>query len=77
MSFEVGLASRGLRKQPSSLSAPKLFFFAHLEARSVFHDGICTTINGVENGGTLLDRAQLMGHIEAAQWNQPFAPDHS
>lgn len=49
MSLKVGLASRGLRKQPSSLSAPKLFFaFAHLESRSVFYDRIYTTIDGVK-----------------------------
>lgn len=55
--------------QPSLPSAPKLFFFAHLGGRSIFHDSIHTTIDGVEYGDTLLDRAQLMGLIEAAKWD--------
>lgn len=71
-----GALEQGASEATELTFSSKTFFSARLVGRLVVHDRTYTTIDGVENGDTLLDRAQFMGYIAAPQWDQPSAADH-
>lgn len=58
------------------LSSETFFFFGLVSHAGWIYESIHTTLDGVDDGDTLPDRAQLMGRFAAPQWYQPSATDY-